>query len=1122
MRSTLELLGATARLRAIGAAVLATALGLALLPAIHAQAQAAEPKIAFVNPSSGYGYTDPAGEDDPPKISDKNDGVDQRYHIVAGTENAPSDAVVEVTIKFALGNEITIGTLDRVSGAPNTWDLFWDIPNNMQEGTATMTARLFKPDGADFEQIAEHQQPVDVQHRSDGPPDTQEADETVEITFPDQNGQLGFYKPVGGAWRTQLDGMASDFTQRVDIFYSTSKYGAAMTFKSCSATLNTQNHDNFAVEPIPWSGTCTLTGSDTPSKVTTVAAVAKETDNPIGGLLTQDSADAHRVRPFQQIPSQMSISITPAVARVVVHASSGTACQRLEAVVRDPLGRPISGVNVDTHIKGPNDQVQFGTFPAQSTQPQSTAFKAPDQGGHKSELAANCPNANQTNNQGDHNIAGADDVKHIETTSGTSSAGLFRFYVVSRQAIGFTDVTSFIDDEALPREADPRPLDSDTIDPGEKQDTARVQHMPQSISVTIAPNSDSAPAGSCNAFTARVRSGSVAVPNINVDVHGLGPSPDLDFCSPSGASPRRAPDVGDHTPEEPDEASHGDGTQHTEGETDSNGNFLFGIQSPAPGDTTLTAWVDGEPGADNDVQSGEPSGTATNSWSSSAGDAEISWVNPSGYGSGAGDRISDKLDSDDVYHLVARVDAPTLIQGVEFLISPGTTNTFTKIGDATRVGGSDTYEMAWDVNVADGSYVLRARVAGTNQQQDRTVTVNRTTVDAMDQADETAEMSQPVDAATATFLNRGTPVQGTGSAGAERVDFYYTKTAARDRRDSAQWIACGSDTLDGTGADPQPFSGTCTLTGLDQPGSVTGIAVASVDCNPAGCQVGLTRESGDAHRVFGVEAEPLLSISPTAATRVINTCAKFTLTVTDQTGQPISAANIDVHALGPQDTTNFCSPSGASPRRAPDQGVHVPREEDEAVHSDPDGPDLVHTEGETNPNGRFVFGVRSAAVNNTSLDLWFDTTDNDVKSDDENSAHAEIQWVNPGACTIRGTSGNDRLTGTAGPDKICGLGGDDEIVGGSGNDNILGGRGRDDIRGNRGADRVDGGDARDVIRGGADRDVLLGRLAGDTITGGASDDKLYGHQGNDNLNGGRGRDDCFPGPGDDDVTRCEN
>jgi hypothetical protein len=102
-------------------------------------------------------------------------------------------------------------------------------------------------------------------------------------------------------------------------------------------------------------------------------------------------------------------------------------------------------------------------------------------------------------------------------------------------------------------------------------------------------------------------------------------------------------------------------------------------------------------------------------------------------------------------------------------------------------------------------------------------------------------------------------------------------------------------------------------------------------------------------------------------------------------------------------------------------------------------------------------------------------------------------------CTIRGTSGNDRLTGTSKRDVICGLGGNDVIrgrggndviYGGSGNDRIYGGSGNDLLHGQSGNDRLDGGPGRDRIYGDSGRDSIRARdkRRRDLIVGGRGRD----------------------------------
>lgn len=101
--------------------------------------------------------------------------------------------------------------------------------------------------------------------------------------------------------------------------------------------------------------------------------------------------------------------------------------------------------------------------------------------------------------------------------------------------------------------------------------------------------------------------------------------------------------------------------------------------------------------------------------------------------------------------------------------------------------------------------------------------------------------------------------------------------------------------------------------------------------------------------------------------------------------------------------------------------------------------------------------------------------------------------TNPGACTITGTGGNDKLRGTPGDDVICGLGGNDQISGLGGNDILRGGPGNDSISGGDGNDRIIDGPGRDRLTGNNGRDRL---------------DARDGVRGNDVVDGGPGRDSC--------------
>lgn len=1171
------------------------------------------PSIAFLNPAASYDPElprPPRAGADRPKISDRFDGVDRAYHITAAVGSVPSNPIVEAYLLYptALANEITIGPLDRVAGT-DTWELFWDVPESLAEGNATMIVRLFSQTSTGIEEIANDEVLVELTHKGGAPPtppDSQPADETVEITWPTNGGQLGFFRG-SGPWITAIDGFASPRTEDVLAFYTTTPPGGVPEYQECgeAGLWNTPEYDapNSELDPgideaapfqqeIPFTIPCTLQGSDSPSSVTAVVLVPLETDEPnraearaFHEELTQDAADAHRVTPYIQDVASMSVEVLPnpnaqqGFNRRRTAGPSDTStprggCLAFMVTVTDHLDRPVQGANVDVHAQGPGDQLQFGDESSTGNAARgSGGYKVPDKGAHSNESARDCDPTGAGNpptgrfvtqgEQGEHNIPGGPDLKHRESTGGTGPAGgspgggrpplagQFRFQIFSENP-GLTQITAWVDSESASNEAQKPEADDDELEAGEAFASTFGQWYSVNPTIDIAPAGGIGATGSCFAYTAKVRSGTRAVPGINVDVHARGPNDELDFCDTADTTTRRAPDRGPaddaspHQGEDDGESSHVEAaprTQHTEGETDDAGIFVFGVTSPVVGDSTITAWVDGErefrndvsrKDSDNDIQAGsEPSITINQSWAT-AGDPRISFVNPSGYG-GAGDHVGSKTDADSTYHLVARVASVETVAGVEFQISDDDGATFTKIGDASQVGTSDTWQLSWDVNVDDGDYVLRAVIVGTTVAVDRDIEINDTTPSAPpDPSDipfQTAEITSPENGATASFDRGALTVRGVASAGADGVDLFYSKVSGITTAESASWTFCGFIDLAGA-TSPQGFSGACTPTGSDQPSQVTAIAALAVDCmvqnncNAApGSPRQAERESGDAHRVFGLEANPLVSIEPAEAEVTPGGCQRFVMAVFDQTGQPMGGANVDVHATGPSENISFCNPDDGSERRAPEDGGHAAEsgEPNSGLHQE-DG--THHTEGETGSNGRFIIGITSPNEGDTQILGWIDRTDNDVRDADENADTSVVHWASRttggGAnCTITGTSGHDRLVGTDGDDVICGRGGNDTLIGKGGNDTLLGGRGRDILKGGPANDILKGGGGPDTLIGGAGADILRGGGGRDTLKGAAGDDRLFGGRGNDNLDGGRGRDSCRGGPGRDRIRRCE-
>jgi len=1090
----------------------------------------AGPTVILLNPAAehepSFGF--PVAAPETPKISDKYDGQDRTYHVVAVTKQAPDGAVVEAFWTSGTG-ETSIGRLTRLDTTRDTWELHWDVPETLS-GDGTLTVKLF--DGS--EELAKDSEEAVIDQE----------EETVEMVWPSNGGRLGWYKPRAGKWRAVLEGTASQSAQRIYLMYSVTPIGQKLVYKNCaSPTYTSPAAPPSGQDFRSWTFTCELGAGDTPSKVTSVAATASETDNPLQagspGVVTGESSDAHRVTNYLQQPEDMSVTLTP-----VAPSSSrpeyptgdaqeaGNDCLEYDLTLTDALDRPVQGANVDVHIEGPTDEVGFGDEASSSHG--SSGKKAPDLGGHEKEDTWDCDSPGDRYDgaqYGEHELPTQDDVKHYETPpSGTGLSGpsairpgQWRFHIFSPDP-GRTKITAWVDDKNVKNETVLRAADNDKLSDGEARATAEAQWLSGPARVRVIPASDTFITGECSQVTVSVRGGRTPVEGANVDVHATGPTSELDFCHPPGASDNRAPEQGGHDPEDEQEATHPGSnaqaptTQHTEGETDETGTFVTGLVSPDDGSTTLQAWVDGSRGTDNDTQqTSEPTGKGNYTWASGADDASVRFLNPSGYGEGAGDNVSTKDDGNNYFHIVTRVDLPDLVEGVEILISDDGTS-FSKLGDAVRIGESELYQFQWTArNFDEGGYVLRARITGTERFDDREIN--------LDNSLNTVELSRPANNDVVAFIEQKATIAGTASADAEGVTFYYTKTAARDQNNEDVWTECGREELEAPGDAPQAFEGECTLAEGDQAGSVTGIAAIADTCDPLfGCDDTLSppiHESGDAHRAFGLDSTPIAGISPNDGEAAKGTCQRIVVDVEDQSGGPVANADVDVHLDGPGANVHFCDPDGDyNNRNAPEEGDHTPvqRERDEARHQNNE---TVHTEAKTGSNGRFVVGIVSNQKGTSRLAVWVDQTENDVEDGGESSAEANFKWIDAGRCTESGTSGDDVLRGTPGNDRLCGLGGNDVIEGRGGRDVLFGGPGRDILRGGSGDDKVRAGGDSDSIVGGSGDDTVAAGKGQDVIAGKRGRDNLRGGADNDNIKGGAGKDSCYGNAGSDRFNGCE-
>jgi hypothetical protein len=385
--------------------------------------------------------------------------------------------------------------------------------------------------------------------------------------------------------------------------------------------------------------------------------------------------------------------------------------------------------------------------------------------------------------------------------------------------------------------------------------------------------------------------------------------------------------------------------------------------------------------------------------------------------------------------LVASVDAPDLVDAIAFGYSSESAPDFTDIGMASRVPGTDVYELTWDTSqLPTGTYRLQASVVGGDDTDNVAVVV--------DNSKQVARLDDPRNGAVATFHQRSTRLSGIASPGTHHVDLFYA--APSGPKAELLWTRCGSVTpLEGDAE--RPFSGTCVLEGGASAFRVSrvGALAYAQTCDVMGCSS--TIGTGDVHRVIGSDERPVISIDPAESESTTDSCFVFQLTVWDEDGSPVPGQAVDVSVAGPTSHTSFCDPSGLATSTS-------------------------HEEGSTDAAGRFSFGVISPEGGEGHLAAWIDQSEDDVQGATEPSDAALIHWIPRSDCTITGTPGDDVLRGTSGADTICGVEGDDLLRGFGGKDILIGGLGSDLMIGGTGDDLLTGGAGRDRFKGGADED----------------------------------------------------
>ena len=378
--------------------------------------------IEFLNPSS-FAAGPETGIVVSDKVPENPDAGDETYRISAWVSGAVQEPAVEFELLTRQG--ISLEVIDDVEQVgTDTYEADWDIPDTLPDGPYTLRATL----ASGVLGIDNVDQPIMIQRLA----------ERAEITYPDNrsgSGGYGMFVPLGTS--ANADGAAEapkalgntdirytsaapgSGTAKVRAFYTVTDPGAEPQWLACGT-------ESAGGAAIPSSAAdngvrCTLGSVEHLPLVTAVAVVSNTTKQGYEAALNQAGDATRVVDAYAQIPSTLDV-ITGATGTV-----DGGGCHLVEVEVADQFGREVTGANVDVHAWGPTDRLKFGTGTFDDW-----ASVAPDRGSHASEEGIHCfaPEDDQSpvGPQGEHQVIGGPDVKHIETDPvGTDDTGTWGF-----------------------------------------------------------------------------------------------------------------------------------------------------------------------------------------------------------------------------------------------------------------------------------------------------------------------------------------------------------------------------------------------------------------------------------------------------------------------------------------------------------------------------------------------------------------------------------------------------------------------------------------------------------------------------------------------------------------------
>lgn len=401
-------------------AVLVAAATIAAAP--RATAEEAGATIEFLNPSPGTSL----------KISDKQ-AKDPTFGLSAWVSNASAVKLVEFEMTDPvnpLARATTIGAATQV--APDTYELQWATPATLTDGRYTLRAIAYGESRDSFVELDRDEETVTLLSTND----------TIDITSPVRNGQLGMFLPAGRPAGGVIEAAQSSPNGWARVLYTTSRPGTEPAWKPCGAQPTKKAADGVS---------CVLAATENYSAITAIAAVAnntpyadaqgKDTGKEQPDPSADQTADAVRVSTYRQIPA--ALAIDPLTKKYTANDQGVFPCtDSISAVLTDQFGDGIFGANVDVHASGPTNGVYFEVVALVSKN------QAPNKVHGGTEPAQNCTGAPTTSNepQGVHRSPGGLSVKHIESlpTDGTDDAGRFPFKLFS-ESPGTTQITAWVD-----------------------------------------------------------------------------------------------------------------------------------------------------------------------------------------------------------------------------------------------------------------------------------------------------------------------------------------------------------------------------------------------------------------------------------------------------------------------------------------------------------------------------------------------------------------------------------------------------------------------------------------------------------------------------------------------------